>query len=201
MSLQVDSGGRGRDRPVRRHRLLSFDRDPATRGPTVEVAHEALLGSWERLRSGSTKPATSASIDVWPRRPPTGRPRGATCLLPRVATRTVNTEGSTRSLCHGTNRILSASIRQRDEERGGGIKSERERALERRSFLRLRALVAVLAVAALIAAVLTKIAVNRAGEAERRRDEATVAGLTGSVLSHLRTVPNSACCSRSTPST
>lgn len=25
------------------HRLLSFDRDPITRGPTVEVAHEALL--------------------------------------------------------------------------------------------------------------------------------------------------------------
>jgi serine/threonine protein kinase len=31
-------------------RLLSFDRDPVTRGPTVEVAHEALLG-WPRLRS------------------------------------------------------------------------------------------------------------------------------------------------------
>ena len=33
-----------------RHRLLTFDRDPATREPTVEVAHEALLGAWERLR-------------------------------------------------------------------------------------------------------------------------------------------------------
>ena len=32
-------------------RLLSFDRDPATRVPTVEVAHEALLTEWERLRS------------------------------------------------------------------------------------------------------------------------------------------------------
>jgi DNA-binding SARP family transcriptional activator len=31
-------------------RLLSFDRDPVTRGPTVEVAHEALLG-WPRLRT------------------------------------------------------------------------------------------------------------------------------------------------------
>ena len=33
-----------------RYRLLSFDRDPDTRTPTVEVAHEALLRSWERLR-------------------------------------------------------------------------------------------------------------------------------------------------------
>ncbi len=31
-------------------RLLTFDRDPLTREPTVEVAHEALLTRWERLR-------------------------------------------------------------------------------------------------------------------------------------------------------
>ncbi|MCL4302732.1 MAG: protein kinase [Anaerolineae bacterium] len=33
-----------------RHRLLTLDRDPLTRGPTVEVAHEALLREWGRLR-------------------------------------------------------------------------------------------------------------------------------------------------------
>lgn len=32
-------------------RLLTFDHDPITRGPTVEVAHEALLREWDRLRS------------------------------------------------------------------------------------------------------------------------------------------------------
>jgi WD40 repeat protein len=32
------------------HRLLTFDREPLTRSPTVEVAHEALLGQWARLR-------------------------------------------------------------------------------------------------------------------------------------------------------
>ena len=31
-------------------RLLSFDHDPITRQPTVEVAHEALLREWPRLR-------------------------------------------------------------------------------------------------------------------------------------------------------
>jgi len=31
------------------YRLLSLDHDPATRRPTVEVAHEALLQEWERL--------------------------------------------------------------------------------------------------------------------------------------------------------
>jgi len=33
-----------------KHRLLTFDRDPITREPTVEVAHEALLREWGRLR-------------------------------------------------------------------------------------------------------------------------------------------------------
>ena len=33
-----------------RHRLLTFDREPTTREPTVEIAHEALLTSWNRLR-------------------------------------------------------------------------------------------------------------------------------------------------------
>jgi len=32
------------------HRLLSFDRDHATGSPTIEVAHEALLTEWPRLR-------------------------------------------------------------------------------------------------------------------------------------------------------
>ena len=32
-------------------RLLSFDTDPATREPTVEVAHEALIRQWPRLRT------------------------------------------------------------------------------------------------------------------------------------------------------
>ena len=33
-----------------RARLLSFDHDPITRGATIEVAHEALLKEWARLR-------------------------------------------------------------------------------------------------------------------------------------------------------
>ena len=32
-------------------RLLTFDNDPATREPTVEVAHEALIREWPRLRA------------------------------------------------------------------------------------------------------------------------------------------------------
>lgn len=34
-----------------RARLLSFDRDPVSRSPTVEAAHEALIDEWTRLRT------------------------------------------------------------------------------------------------------------------------------------------------------
>jgi Novel STAND NTPase 1 len=41
LALAIDAFGAAR--------LLSFDRDPRTEAPTVEVAHEALLSRWARL--------------------------------------------------------------------------------------------------------------------------------------------------------
>lgn len=32
------------------HRILTFDHEPLTREPTVEIAHEALIAAWDRLR-------------------------------------------------------------------------------------------------------------------------------------------------------
>lgn len=34
-----------------KYRLLTLDHDPTTRSPTIEVAHEALIQTWEQLRS------------------------------------------------------------------------------------------------------------------------------------------------------
>ena len=51
VSLAVDRGGlESMLQAFAGFRLLTFDRDPVTRGPTVEVAHEALLTEWPRLR-------------------------------------------------------------------------------------------------------------------------------------------------------
>ncbi|MDH5504962.1 MAG: protein kinase, partial [Acidimicrobiia bacterium] len=54
-------------------RLLTFDRDPITRGPTVEVAHEALLREWPLFREwvGERRDALliqrrfTAALDEW----------------------------------------------------------------------------------------------------------------------------------------
>ena len=43
-----------------RHRLLSFDRDPESREPTVEIAHEALLSAWSGSAAGSTRRRTTS---------------------------------------------------------------------------------------------------------------------------------------------
>lgn len=47
LSMVIEAYGRAR--------LLSFDRDPLTRNPTIEVAHEALLREWTRLREWLTE--------------------------------------------------------------------------------------------------------------------------------------------------
>lgn len=44
------------------YRLLTFDRDPVTRGPTVEIAHEALIRHWRQL--GSWLDASRANLRV-----------------------------------------------------------------------------------------------------------------------------------------
>ncbi len=50
-SLPVDQGGLASViSEFGAFRLLSFDHDPVTRGPTVEVAHEALMDAWPRYR-------------------------------------------------------------------------------------------------------------------------------------------------------
>jgi ABC-type glycerol-3-phosphate transport system substrate-binding protein len=174
-----------------RHRLLAFDRDPATRGPTVEVAHEALLRSWDRLRlwiddaradllQHRRLAAAAAEWDA------SGRDPG---LLPRGRRLEEVSAWATSSeidLSRDETEYVAAGERQRDQEQAAErARANRERALERRSVVRLRALVAVLAAFALVATGLTVIAVNRAAEAERLGDERRVAALTGSSLSNL----------------
>ena len=83
IDLVVDTFGR--------HRLLTFDREPSTREPTVEIAHEALLGAWGRLRTWIDDAREDLRLDqgTGPGRrrvarlrrraelPPAGRPTGA----------------------------------------------------------------------------------------------------------------------------
>ena len=197
LSLEVDRTAMGRVIDTfGRHRLLSFDRDPATRGPTVEVAHEALLRSWDRLRIW----IEDAQDDLRHHRRLSGAAvrlgelgAGPQPAAPRKASGGAAGVGGV----HGTRpltRRAGVPGRQRARARSGARRGPSARgaraALERRSVGRLRALVAVLTAAVLVAAGLTAVAANRAREAERLGDEARIAGLTGGAVSHLATDPD-----------
>jgi WD40 repeat protein/DNA-binding SARP family transcriptional activator len=142
-------------------RLLSFDRDPRTGEATVELAHEALLGAWERLRSW----ADGARDDVR--------------LHRRLGIAAVEWDDADRDgsfLLRGSQLArfeawAETSIIARTELEDaflGASLAERERELERerRSFVRLRALVVVLAVAVAAAVALTVLAFVQSGHSK-----------------------------------
>lgn len=161
-----------------RHRLLSFDRDPVSRGPTLEVAHEALLREWGRLRgwiqSASDDVRTHrrlvAALDEW-------RTAGedASFLLrgSRLETFERWAADSGMSLTADERGYLDASVGLRSAEVAAEeARQAREAALERRSRFRLRALAGVMAGAAVVAVGLSLYAFDQARQAERERGAA-----------------------------
>jgi WD40 repeat protein/transcriptional regulator with XRE-family HTH domain len=113
-------------------RLLTFDRDPITRGATIEVAHEALLREWSRLLEWLSETRAdirlqrqlAAMVDEWQ-----NADRDASFLL--TGTRLEQFEGwsanTSVALTQDEKAYLNASIAERDrresEER---IRQQRE---------------------------------------------------------------------------
>ena len=75
-----------------RHRLLSFDRDPLTRSPTVEISHEALLTEWTRLHDWIDGRATTSV-------PSGGSRRLSASGSPRTAPTHTSSEAAYSSSC------------------------------------------------------------------------------------------------------
>jgi WD40 repeat protein len=160
--------------PFGRHRLLTFDREPSTREPTAEIAHEALLGAWGRLREWIDGARDDLRQDLGlARAAAEWRASGTDPSFLLQGTRLEQLEGwaAATDLAIGrTERgYLKASLDHRDRERvAEETRRERERRLERRSRNRLRSLVAVMAVAALVAGSLTVVATNQSTRAQRQ---------------------------------
>jgi DNA-binding SARP family transcriptional activator/ABC-type glycerol-3-phosphate transport system substrate-binding protein len=178
-----------------RHRLLSFDRNPDTREPTVEIAHEALLREWSRLRDWidasredlRLRARISAATTEWLQ---AEQGHGYLLTGARLAQAEEATTRDAIRLTETEREYLDASLARREAEVASErMRHAREISLERRARTRLRGLVAVLAAGLLAAASLTALTVNRSREAERRRDEATVTVLTEAVLANLQTDP------------
>jgi WD40 repeat protein len=159
-------------------RLLTFDRDPVTRAPTVEVAHEALLREWARLYRWIEEARVDVRLErrlasataEW-----TAADRDASYLLAgnRLDLFEAWRSGTDIALTSIEQEFLETSIEKRTAlELAEASRREREERLERRSVTRLRFLAAVLAVAAIVAASLTVFAFN---QRDRARDQTDLA--------------------------
>jgi WD40 repeat protein len=174
-----------------RHRLLSFDRDPATREPTVEIAHEAMLSAWTRLRGWiadarediRTQRQLMTAATEWAT---AGRDGSFLLRGARLAQIAAWAEATNLALSSNEREYLRESIAERDEElTNEEARRNHEFALERRSVRRSRALVAVFAVAALVAASLTFVANRESGRAEHESRVATARELAAAAMANL----------------
>ena len=162
-------------------RLLSFDRDAATRTPTVEVAHEALIREWDRLRTW---------IDE----------RREDLLIHRriqMTARDWEESGKDPSFLLRGSRLEQALVWQErtdiaisEEEMTyieAGIETEKRdeaerRALEEKAARRRKAVIGVLAGGLAVAGLLGALALDRASEARITAAEATARDIAASAL-------------------
>jgi WD40 repeat protein/class 3 adenylate cyclase len=163
-------------------RLLSFDRDSRSGAPTVEVAHEALLTAWGRLRGWidearedvRTERRLAVAAAEWEE---AGRESSFLAAGSRLEQFQAWRQSGRISTIPEERDFLDASLAERDRHLAEAEAQEaREREVERRSIRQLRALVAVLTAAALIAAGLTVFAFDQQGRADRERARAEQEG-------------------------
>jgi WD40 repeat protein len=166
-----------------KYRLLTFDHDPATRSPTVEVAHEALIRQWYLLREWiedsredlRLQRRLAAATGEWLN-------AGKDNSYLATGTRLEQFEawmGETEiSLAGDEREYLDASLNQREQQRAEeAARQAREAALERRSRNFLRALAGVLSVATVIALVLTVFAFQQQAAAQQNAEIAEINAL------------------------
>lgn len=180
------------------YRLLTFDHDPLTRTSTVEVAHEALIRRWPRMRSWLNESRESlrlqrrlaSAAEDWLQ---SGRDRSFLARGGRLQQFQDWASSSDIALNQQESDFLKASLEEREaqqmEERA---RQAREAQLERESRNRLRMLALVSAIAALVGFILAVVAVNQSQvaaqaqtEAEERASEASSLALSANARNAL----------------
>ena len=164
-----------------RHRLLTFDRDPDTRNPTVEVAHEALIREWSRLRRWLNesrddlrrRQKLSFAVYEWKQqnRDDSYLARGNRLTQFEELTSKGNITLSADEIAYiGTSIDHSRQLAEAEAER-----KEKELKLERRAKQRARTIAAILTVASVIGIFLTVLLYNQSEAVSEERDIAQLA--------------------------
>ena len=154
------------------YRLLTFDRDPASRTPTVEVAHEALLRAWSRLRQWLADSRNdlrlqrqlASTVRAWDE-----AGQDASYLLhgARLAQFEEWAAQTKLALTMAERDFLQAGLAERDRQQAAeAARQAHELALQQRATNRLRWLVTGLSLFLLVAAGLAALAFNRQAQAQ-----------------------------------
>jgi DNA-binding SARP family transcriptional activator/WD40 repeat protein len=169
-----------------RARLLTFDRDPGTGLPTVELAHEALLGEWPRLAEWAAQARDElrlrrslvAALAEWQE---SGRSEDFLLGSARLAQVEAWQQNGVVELTEPERQFVDASREHRDRaRRQEADRYARELGVQRQAARRLRSLVAVVTAAALVAAGLGLLAAQRGREAAAGERDARVRELAAS---------------------
>jgi len=161
-----------------KYRLLTIDKDPHTREPTVEVAHEALIRQWQRLRQWlqnsredlRTQRRLATALQEWRASKKDNSFLASGVRLQQLEALANNVD---IALTNEEKEYITASVAKRELDRSIVEKQKaRELALERRSARIFRALVVVFAVFAVVGIGLAWYASIKAQEADVARGEA-----------------------------
>lgn len=164
-----------------RSRLLTFDHNPITRERTVEVAHEALIREWRRLQNWLedsredllTYRRLQQAAGEWLR-----AGKDASYLASGARLNQFESWRADANITLGQDEAdyLQASIARREQEMAEEAERQaREAALEQRSRERLRALVAVMGIAAVIGLLLAGLAFTAQQQAVTNANAAATA--------------------------
>lgn len=170
-----------------KHRLLTFDHDPLTRAPTVEIAHESLIRTWTRLQAWLQnsrsdlllqRRLTTAAMD-WQA---VNRDRSFLASGVRLAQFESLLDEADLALSKLEREYLNASIvARREEEAEEAAQQDYQRRLERQSINRLRTLAVVLLVAAVAALILSAFALSAQQQADANAATAVANAATATV--------------------
>jgi serine/threonine protein kinase/WD40 repeat protein len=159
-------------------RLLALDHDPATRQPTAEVAHEAILREWDRLRAWLNESRedirqqriVAHAAEAWQT-----NHRDTSYLLrgTRLAQVEKWHQATELALTPLEREFIESSIQEHlADAESESERRKRETALEQVAIYRLRIAVAVFAVASIVGLILAAIAIQARNTAASERDNA-----------------------------
>jgi DNA-binding SARP family transcriptional activator/tRNA A-37 threonylcarbamoyl transferase component Bud32 len=152
------------------HRLLTFDSDAVTRGPTIEVAHEAILTEWPRLVSWVDehredlvlRSRLAAAVADWES---AGRSESYLLAAGRLEQHQSWTAGTELTLTSSEEDFLEAS---RLAQHRAAVKRRRTRSVVMSGF----------GIAAIIAVVLAAVALVARNDAQDQADQAALSEVT-----------------------